>query len=222
MIQCIHIKKSFPLQNHQELTVLRDINLSVEPGEMLAIKGASGSGKSTLLHILGCLDRPDTGTYLLDGTDTGTLSGNRLATLRNEKIGFVMQHFSLIEEESALRNVEIPLLFAENPVWHSREKAYGMLEKLSIAHLADRRVSRLSGGEKQRVAIARALVREPSLLLADEPTGALDSANAAAVMEILHSLHREGKTILIVTHDDSIASQCSRTVLIRDGEIKAG
>lgn len=219
MIQCKDLCKDFYLSNKRIVHVLKGIDFHVNKGEMVAIKGASGSGKSTLLHILGCLDRPSSGTYSLNGEDTKRLSQGRLAILRNQKIGFVMQHFSLIEDENALKNVEVPLYFSREPQRYIKEKALIQLQNLGIEHLAQTEVCKLSGGEKQRVAIARALIRDPELILADEPTGALDSENTKRIMEIFANLHAQGKTILIVTHEDDVASRCEKTMIIQDGMI---
>ncbi|QTE74252.1 ABC transporter ATP-binding protein [Clostridiales bacterium FE2010] len=220
MIKMTGITKDFDNNQRGQVTkVLRGIDLAVEKGELLAIKGPSGAGKSTLLHILGCLDQPTTGQYLLDGELVSSLSLKKLAGIRNHKIGFVMQHFSLIEEDSVLENVGVPLLFGKTKMSSIDDLALNQLAKLDIAHLAKKRVNTLSGGEKQRVAIARALVNNPEIILADEPTGALDAQNSAMVMDILSELNNQGKTIIIVTHEDMVSERCKRVVTISDGQL---
>ncbi len=199
--------------------VLRGIDLTVDKGEMIAIRGASGAGKSTLLHILGCLDRPTKGEYLLDGKNIIRESSARLAQIRNQTFGFVMQHFALVEEDDVLQNVTIPLLFARIPMSLASARAMEQLYHLGIDRLARRKAATLSGGEKQRVAIARALVNHPDVILADEPTGALDKENSAMIMEIFKTLHSQGKTIIIVTHEENVANACKRVITLSDGQI---
>ena len=201
------------------LFVLNDINLKVQEGELVAVKGASGSGKSTLLHILGCLDKPTDGLYLLNGIDIAKKPSTELSRIRNKTFGFVLQHFALIEEDTVLENVGVPLFFAKVPFSQIDKFSTEKLQYLGIAELAQKRVSKLSGGEKQRVAIARALVNNPNVILADEPTGSLDTKNARLIMEIFKSLNKQGKTIIIVTHDDFIAESCNRIITISDGTI---
>jgi putative ABC transport system ATP-binding protein len=202
---------------------LRGIDMTVAEGELVAIMGASGSGKSTLMNTLGCLDRPTAGRYLLQGTDVATLSRDQLARIRNQTIGFVFQNFNLLPRTSALENVELPLLYTPEPLsWkeiHARAR-----EALDIVGLADRAEhtpSELSGGQQQRVAIARALVTRPSLLLADEPTGNLDSRTGLEVMDVIQRLNDDGLTVLMVTHEPEIAGFAGRTVLLRDGLIRS-
>lgn len=196
---------------------LRGVDLAVDRGEMIAIRGSSGAGKSTLLHIIGCLDRPTKGSYRLDGKDVVQESAARLAQIRNRTFGFVMQHFALVDEDSALQNAAIPLLFARTSPSLAKARALQQLDHLGIAHLARRKTATLSGGEKQRVAIARALVNHPDVILADEPTGALDGENSAMIMEIFKTLHAEGKTIIIVTHEENVAGACQRIITLSDG-----
>lgn len=182
--------------------VLKDANLSIDKGEMVAIKGSSGAGKSTLLHIIGCLDKPTSGSYLLNGQDVSQLSLSKLAEIRNASFGFVMQHFALIEEDNALQNVATPLLFAKARRSQMDARAMEQLRNVGMEQMANKRIATLSGGEKQRVAIARAMVNNPEIILADEPTGALDRANTEKIVQLFQQLNEKGKTIIIVTHDD--------------------
>ncbi|WLT30057.1 ABC transporter ATP-binding protein [Geothrix sp. PMB-07] len=205
--------------NGTAVHALRGIDFSVEKGEFVALIGPSGSGKSTLMAILGCLDLPTAGTYTLDGRQVQGLAGGELARIRNEKVGFVFQSYNLLPKASIARNVELPMLYAGVGRKERRERALALLEKVGIADKADKLPATLSGGQKQRVAVARALANEPALLLADEPTGALDSKTGAEVLELFHELHQQGNTILLVTHDPSIAAQAERRVEIRDGLI---
>lgn len=201
--------------------VLKDANLSIDKGEMVAIKGSSGAGKSTLLHIIGCLDKPTSGSYLLNGQDVSQLSLSKLAEIRNASFGFVMQHFALIEEDSALQNVATPLLFAKARRSQMDARAMEQLRNVGMEQMANKRIATLSGGEKQRVAIARAMVNTPEIILADEPTGALDRANTEKIVQLFQQLNEKGKTIIIVTHDDFVAQSCRRIVTIADGVIKS-
>ena len=201
--------------------VLKDANLSIDKGEMVAIKGSSGAGKSTLLHIIGCLDKPTSGSYLLNGQNVSQLSLSKLAEIRNASFGFVMQHFALIEEDSALQNVATPLLFAKARRSQMDARAMEQLRNVGMEQMANKRIATLSGGEKQRVAIARAMVNNPEIILADEPTGALDRANTEKIVQLFQQLNEKGKTIIIVTHDDFIAQSCRRIVTIADGVIKS-
>ena len=182
--------------------VLKDANLSIDKGEMVAIKGSSGAGKSTLLHIIGCLDKPTSGSYLLNGQNVSQLSLSKLAEIRNASFGFVMQHFALIEEDNALQNVATPLLFAKARRSQMNARAMEQLRNVGMEQMANKRIATLSGGEKQRVAIARAMVNNPEIILADEPTGALDRANTEKIVQLFQQLNEKGKTIIIVTHCD--------------------
>jgi len=193
------------------------ISLKISAGEMVAIMGPSGSGKSTLMHILGCLDSPDEGQYLLNGEDVTRLSRDRLAEIRNRHIGFVFQSYNLIPRLSVLENVELPLLYAGNR--NARKLACSALEAVGLAHRMLHEPGSLSGGERQRAAIARALVIDPAIILADEPTGNLDSVSGAEIMKLFKQLNEQGRTLLIVTHDSEIARYCKRIILIRDGRI---
>src|SRR5436190_16598770 len=198
---------------------LRGIDLTVEKGEFLALIGPSGSGKSTLMAILGCLDTPTSGTYALEGQRVEGLSGRDLALIRNEKIGFIFQQYNLLPKASVVRNVELPMLYAGVPRKERRARALQLLEKVGIPDKAGVLPAALSGGQRQRVAIARALANGPALLLADEPTGALDSKTGAEVLALFGELHAQGNTVVLVTHDPSIAARAERRVELHDGRI---
>jgi putative ABC transport system ATP-binding protein len=205
--------------NGVAVRALRGIDLTVERGEFLALIGPSGSGKSTLMAILGCLDKPTTGSYEFDGERVDGLSNAELARIRNQKIGFVFQLYNLLPKASVLRNVELPMLYAGVRRKERRRRATELLERVGIPEKAKSLPSALSGGQRQRVAVARALANEPAMLLADEPTGALDSKTGHEVLELFTALHKQGNTILIVTHDLSIAALASRQVEIHDGRV---
>ncbi|MFP7775986.1 ABC transporter ATP-binding protein [Streptococcus dysgalactiae] len=213
-----NIVKSYR-NGEQDLKVLKNINLTVYEGEFLAIMGPSGSGKSTLMNIIGLLDRATSGDYVLNGTEVEVLSDRKLAQVRNEEIGFVFQQFFLLAKLNALQNVELPLIYAGVSVSKRRERAKKFLEKVELGMRMKHLPSELSGGQKQRVAIARALVNNPSIILADEPTGALDTKTGQQIMELLTELNQEGKTIIMVTHEPEIADFATRKIIIRDGEI---
>jgi putative ABC transport system ATP-binding protein len=206
--------------NGAAVHALRGIDLAVDRGEFVALIGPSGSGKSTLMAILGCLDQPTTGTYALAGEQVEGLSGRELAGIRNEKIGFVFQQYNLLPKASVLRNVELPMLYAGVGRRERRQRALELLEKVGIPDKAKVLPAALSGGQRQRVAVARSLANRPALLLADEPTGALDSKTGHEVLELFADLHRQGNTIIIVTHDLQIAAMANRQVEIHDGLIK--
>ncbi|MBQ0001026.1 MAG: ABC transporter ATP-binding protein [Clostridiales bacterium] len=203
-----------------KLPVLKDVNFSMEEGEYVAIMGPSGSGKSTLMNIIGCLDQATEGTFYLDGKDIRACSENEMADIRLHKIGFVFQSFHLMPKQTALQNVEMPLNYARVPKKERRERALKALERVGLSDRVNFRPNQLSGGQMQRVAIARAIVNNPKLLLADEPTGALDSKSGAQVMELFRKLNEEGVTVLMITHDAEIANHAKRVCMIRDGEMK--
>lgn len=198
---------------------LDGINLEIDEGEFVAIQGTSGAGKSTLLHILGCLDSFDKGTYYFDGIDLSKMNDKKKAKFRNEKIGFVMQDFSLINHKKVGFNVMLPMYFNSIPIREMHKKAHQALRKVGIEDQFNKKVNQLSGGQRQRVAIARAIVNNPSVILADEPTGALDTKTSAEIMELFKKLNEDGKTIIIITHDMEVAAQCKRKIEISDGKI---
>ncbi|MFC3929052.1 ABC transporter ATP-binding protein [Streptococcus caprae] len=218
LIELSGITKSYK-NGDQELQVLKGIDMTVYEGEFVAIMGPSGSGKSTLMNIIGLLDSPTSGDYELNETHVEELNEKKLAQVRNKEIGFVFQQFFLLSKLSAKENVELPLIYAGMPVGKRKELAVQYLEKVELAERMNHLPSELSGGQKQRVAIARALVNSPSIILADEPTGALDTKTGNQIMELLTQLNREGKTIIMVTHEPEIAEYASRRIVIRDGEI---
>ncbi|MFA0146553.1 ABC transporter ATP-binding protein [Vibrio lentus] len=202
-----------------EIRALDGVDLSIEKGEFLSILGPSGSGKSTLMNMLGCLDKPTEGEYQLDGKNVAALSANELAGIRNQKIGFVFQSFNLLEYASALDNVALPLVYSGIKAKERRKRAAALLEQVGLGDRLDHKPNQLSGGQKQRVAIARALVNDPQIILADEPTGALDSKSGAEIEALFNQLHAEGRTLIIVTHDNSLAERTKRIVTIKDGKV---
>lgn len=220
MIEIKNLVKIYNKGKTNEFCALKGIDLSIEEGEMVAIIGKSGAGKSTLLHILAAIDSYDKGSYLVDGVSVGDLKEKERARFRNQKMGIVMQDYALIDEYTIEENVQIPLIFGKvkgNDV--RREKIMTALENVGLAELAKKPVRQLSGGQKQRVAIARALVNNPTFLLADEPTGALDSKTSGEIMDVFEKLNHGGKTVIIVTHDMEVAARCGRVIEISDGEI---
>lgn len=220
LIELKGINKTYK-NGDQELRVLKDINLEVEEGEFVAIMGPSGSGKSTLMNVIGLLDRPTSGEYFLEGQEVGNLSEKKLARVRNEQIGFVFQQFFLLSKLNAFQNVELPLIYAGVHPAKRKELAEQYLEKVELYSRMHHLPSELSGGQKQRVAIARALVNQPAIVLADEPTGALDTRTGEQIMDLLTKLNEEGKTIIMVTHEPEIAAFANRRIVIRDGVISS-
>ncbi len=216
MIELENISKVYRM-GKVDVYALRNVTLSIEPGEMIAIIGSSGSGKSTLLNVIGFLDKHSSGKYLFDGSDVSRLNDNKLAEMRNKRIGFVFQDFNLLPRASAVANVELPLIYSG--VTRKRRRAMEALERVGLGERAKHKPTELSGGEQQRVVIARALVNNPSIILADEPTGNLDSVSTGEIVEIFHQLHRDGITVVIVTHEMDIAGQAQRTIRLHDGGI---
>ena len=216
-----NVSKSYQL-GKLEVPVLHDINLEVQEGEFAAVMGPSGSGKSTLMNLIGCLDRPSTGKIILGDRNTSLLSDIELARIRGKKLGFIFQTFNLISRLTALKNVEMPMVYQNIPRHLRLKRARELLELLGLSDRADHRPTELSGGQRQRVAIARALVNDPEILLADEPTGNLDSKTGQEIVEIFNKLHSEGRTILMVTHDLELAQNCGRIIRLKDGRIEDG
>ncbi|MEI3299921.1 MAG: ABC transporter ATP-binding protein [Eubacterium sp.] len=220
IIECKKIVKRFYIGQPNELEILHGIDLTVNMGEFVSIVGESGSGKSTLMNILGALDRPTEGTYFLDGVDVGAGKDKQLSEIRNRQIGFVFQTYNLIARTTALSNVELPLLYAGVAKAERTRKAKELLELVGMQERMTHRPDELSGGQKQRVAIARVMANDPSIILADEPTGALDSKTGRVIMDIFHKLHEEqGKTIVLITHSNELANETERIITLRDGEI---
>lgn len=218
MISVKNLKKTYFLGG-EEVHALDDVSLSIKEHEFVAIIGQSGSGKSTFMNMLGCLDRPDSGEITLDGTDILKCKEKELSVIRNKKIGFIFQQFHLLPKLSALENVELPLIYQGMPTKKRREKAVKALKAVGLEKRMNHKSNQLSGGQQQRVAIARALVGEPSLILADEPTGNLDSRSGKEIMMLLHNLYEEGNTIVLITHDNNVAMEAPRQVQISDGKI---
>ena len=218
IVECRNLYKNY-YQGKIEVPVLKNINFTMEEGDYTAIIGPSGSGKSTLMNLIGCLDKATSGSLLIDEREVGSLTENELADLRLEKIGFVFQNFQLLGGQTALENVELPLTYADIPRRERREKARRALDRVGLSDRMDFLPNQLSGGQKQRVAIARALVNNPRIVLADEPTGALDSHSGAQVMDLFEELNSEGVTVLMITHDQGIAKRAKNRVEIRDGEL---
>ena len=222
VIQLEDFRKTY-VTGEVQVHAVRGVNLTIQPGEFVAIMGSSGSGKSTMMNTLGCLDRPSSGRFLLDGVAVGSLDRDQLADLRNQKIGFVFQGFNLLSRTSALENVELPMLYTRPPLpaREQKDRAMKSLELVGLGQRFDHTPSQLSGGQQQRVAIARALVNQPKLLLADEPTGNLDSRTSIEIMGIFQQLNDQGMTVVMVTHELDIANYCRRVVVMRDGLIRS-
>lgn len=216
MIRLVNINKTYNYKKSNAFCALKGINLSINDGEMLAIIGKSGAGKSTLMHILGCIDDFESGDYFIDDINVKDISNGKKAEIRNEKIGIVMQDFALIEEYTVLENVMVPLLFDKSKK-DKKKTAIKAIESVGIGDLTNKPVNKLSGGQKQRVAIARAIVNDPVFILADEPTGALDSNTSLEIMQVFKDLNKLGKTIIIITHDKDVAQKCDRIVEMKDG-----
>lgn len=220
IIEMKNIIKNFYLGTPNELHIIKDISLEVKEGDFISIVGASGSGKSTLMNMIGVLDRPTSGEYILDGISVAKMTDNDMSDVRNKKIGFVFQTFNLIPRSSALKNVELPMLYAGLEGRKRSQRAKEFLELVGMGDRMSHLPNELSGGQKQRVAIARALANNPAIILADEPTGALDSSTGRMVMDLFHKVHREdGKTIVLITHNNELAQETDRVVTIRDGSI---
>ncbi len=219
VISLSHVNKSYAM-GELRLPVLKDISLDILPAEFVAIMGASGSGKTTLMNILGCLDTMDSGHYQLTGEDISNSSSDTLARLRNQHIGFIFQSFNLLSRIDIVRNVELPLIYAAVPAHRRKQMAIEALHQVGLGDRLDHLPSQISGGQQQRVAIARALITEPDVLLADEPTGSLDSVNGREIMQLFESLNQQGKTIVMVTHEAEIADYASRRITMQDGEIR--
>jgi putative ABC transport system ATP-binding protein len=216
MIQLDDVTKTYRM-GKIEVKALRGVSLSIDKGELVSIVGASGSGKSTLMNILGCLDKPSSGKYMFEGEDISRFSDNRLAEVRNRSLGFVFQDFNLLRKSSAAANVELPLVYSGS--MQKRKRALEALARVGLKERASHKPTELSGGEQQRVAIARALINNPSLILADEPTGNLDTVSAESIIDIFKTLNSEGITVIMVTHEQEIAAACKRTVRLKDGQI---
>jgi putative ABC transport system ATP-binding protein len=219
LIEMLELTRVYQL-GPQEIYALRGVDLVIENGEYVAIMGPSGSGKSTLMNIIGCLDRPTAGRYLLDGIPVESMDDDELAAIRNKKIGFVFQTFNLLARTTALQNVELPLVYAKIPRAERREMAEEALAAVGLKDRMHHQPNELSGGQRQRVAIARALVNKPSLLLADEPTGNLDSQTGREILDLFRDLHSRGNSIIMVTHEDDVAQEAKRVIHIRDGKVK--
>lgn len=222
MIRTINISKIYNENKDNEVKALTDVNIAIEKGEFIAISGISGSGKSTLLNIIGCMDSPTYGEYFFDGIEVGRASGDKLAEIRNARIGFVLQDNALLNNETVFANVRLPLIFSKKyKIREHKKRVHEILERLNIDALAKKKVRELSGGQRQRAAIARAMVNEPDIIMADEPTSALDSKTAYEILDVFKSLNESGVTVIIVTHDKKVMEYASRIITIVDGEIDA-
>ena len=220
LIDIKDVTKVYPMGN-QEVRALDGVSIDIRPNEYVAIMGPSGSGKSTLMNVVGCLDTPTSGTYLLNGQNVSSMSDNELAAARNREIGFVFQTFNLLPRVNCLQNVELPMIYARQPKSKRRERAAEVLTNVGLGDRMDHKPNELSGGQRQRVAIARALVNKPALLLADEPTGNLDTKTGDDIMQLFETLHGQGNTIIMVTHEEEIARHAHRIIRLRDGRIES-
>jgi putative ABC transport system ATP-binding protein len=219
LIETVDLWKTYQMGS-EEIHALRGVSIQIDRGEYVAIMGPSGSGKSTLMNLIGCLDTPSKGSYLLNGKQVSEMNDNELARIRNEEIGFVFQTFNLLPRATALRNVELPLVYAGVPAKEREQRAKAALDKVELTSRMSHRPNELSGGQRQRVAIARALVNNPSILLADEPTGNLDSKTGIEIMGLFERLHKAGNTIILVTHEPDVAAYAYRSIHIRDGQVE--
>lgn len=219
MIKIKNLHKTYNKGKQNEFHALKGISLDIEKGEMVAVIGKSGAGKSTLMHVIGCIDNFEEGEYCLNGVDVSKFSEKRLASVRNREVGIVLQDFALIENYSVIENVMVPTHFCKGKKSDKKRNALSVLQQVGMADLAEKPVNKLSGGQKQRVAIARALVNGPEIILADEPTGALDIKTTDEIMGVFEELNKSGKTVIIITHDVDVAKRCRRTIEIRDGVI---
>jgi len=220
LIKISKIKRDFVLGN-EIVYVLKGINLEINKGEYVALMGPSGSGKSTLMNLLGCLDTPTSGTYILNGKDVSKMKDDELAEIRNKEIGFVFQTFNLLPRTTALDNVALPMIYAGYPKPERHKRAVEVLEQVNLADRMDHQPNQLSGGQRQRVAVARALVNKPSIILADEPTGNLDSKTSVEIMKLFNEIHANGNTVILVTHEEEIAAYAHRVIRLRDGLIES-
>jgi putative ABC transport system ATP-binding protein len=221
VVELIDIEKAFKIGD-MDVSVLKGINLTIQKGEFIALMGPSGSGKSTLMNIVGCLDRPTKGRFMLLGKEVSKLPDDELARLRREELGFIFQTFNLIGRISVLKNVEVPMILSEVPRETRKARALELLKAVDLGHRTDFSPANVSGGERQRVAIARALANDPKIIIADEPTGNLDLKSSNEVMSIMNNLNKEGRTIIMVTHNPEITENCSRVIRLRDGRIMGG
>jgi len=218
VLELIHVYKSFK-RDGDTVDILKDISLKIDKGDFIAIMGPSGSGKSTLMYLIGCLDKPSEGKVIIDGEDISRSSEKQLAKIRNQKVGFVFQMFNLLPKTSALANVLLPMIYSKKSMAEAKKKAIDYLNKFGVGHRLDHFPSQMSGGEQQRVAITRALINNPSIILADEPTGNLDSKSGKDIMDVFDHLHKEGNTIIVVTHDPNVAERAHKIIRIQDGRI---
>ena len=218
--ELVEVRKTYRM-GHNEVHALKSVSFAIEEGEFWSIMGPSGSGKSTLLNLLGCLDRPSAGDYILGGKNVAKMNDRELSSVRGEMLGFVFQSFNLIQQLDVIENIEVPLFYQGIPPRQAREKAMQLAERVGLGDRADHRPFQLSGGQQQRVAIARALVNDPILLLADEPTGNLDTRTGVEIMNMLHELHAQGSTIVMVTHEDEVANNAQHILTVRDGLVQS-